>query len=339
MKRLQGRSLATAAATLLVLSLSLLPHSGQVSAQRAELPRLVQTILLEGVEGRLDHLTLDVKRGRLFIAALGNGTVEVIDIKLGKRLRTLTGIREPQGVLFLQHQDALAVTSRDDGVYELLDGESFELRQRIVLGADADNLRYDPSDGTIYVGYGHGMLGAVDVQAGKLVGRIRLSGHPESFQLESSGTRIFVNLPDARQVVVVDRIHRAIVQAWPLSYAADNFPMALDEKHRRLFVGVRTPPELLVFDMDAGTPVAMIKSIGDVDDIFYDEQRERIYVSGGEGLLQVIESLDGEYRSVATLSTAPGARTSLFVPELNRLFLAVPHRGHQEAQIHVYAIP
>ena len=322
---------------ILLIELPLCPV--RALAQRAPLVRLVQTISLEGVEGRLDHLSIDLKRERLFVAALGNNTVEVVDLRLGKRIRTLTGLREPQDVLFIPEQDMLAVTSRDDGACELLDGESFELRQRIFLGADADNLRYDPHEEVLYAGYGHGALGVINVRTGNLVSRIFLSGHPESFQLERSGTRAFVNLPDAKQVAVIDRAHQAIVTTWPLTKATDNFPMALDEEHRRLFIGVRSPAKLLVFDIDSGVPVAIIGSIEDADDIFYDAQQDCIYVSGGAGLLQVIEQLDVDaYQTLATFATAPGARTSLFVPELRRLFLAVPHRGDQEAEIRVYAV-
>lgn len=323
------------------LFLSLLVSLGPVRlpAEPAEPLRLVRTIPLDDVDGRLDHLAIDLDRARLFVAALGNDTVEIVDLAQGKRIRTLSGVREPQGIMFIPGVNTLAVTSRSDGTCELFDGESFELRRKISLGADADTIRYDPRDELLYVGYGHGALGVIEAHTGALVNLIRLSGHPESFQLERWGSRLFVNLPDARQVALVDRTRLAVTKTWPLKEVADNFSMALDEGHGRLFVSVRNPAKLLVFDTETGALVKTLDSIGDVDDLFYDRQRDWLYVSGGEGFLLVIARVDTyAYQTLAKLPTAPGARTSLFVPELNQLFVAVPRRGSQGAEIRVYAV-
>ena len=160
---------------------------------------------------------------------------------------------------------------------------------------------------------------------------------PESFQLEKSGPRIFVNIPTSQKITVVDREKRAATTAWPTAGATANFPMALDETHHRLFVGFRKPAKLAVFDTESGKIVANLDSAGDADDIFYDSSRRRVYISGGEGFLSIFEQTSPDnYTPMVKIPTAAGARTALFVPELNRLYLAVPHRGSQRAEVHVY---
>jgi len=193
---------------------------------------------------------------------------------------------------------------------------------------------------TLYVGYGAGALGLIEATSAKHLGHIPLKGHPESFQLEQTGPRIFVNVPSAHHIAVVDRDKRALITTWPLQGAEANFPMALDETHHRLFVGVRTPPMLMVIDTESGKEIGRVPSVGDADDLFYDASHRRIYIAGGAGLLSIVEQEDADhYTPVATMPTASGARTALFVPELARLYVAVPHRGTQGAEIRVYAVP
>jgi len=203
---------------------------------------------------------------------------------------------------------------------------------------DADNVRYDAAGRLLYVGYGDGALAVIDPAKGSVVAAIKLAAHPESFRLEENGKRLFVNLPDAKgSIAVVDRERRAVVATWRLKEAAANFPMWLDETHRRLFVGCRKPAKLLVLDADSGVTVAAVDCVGDADDLFYDASTKRVYVTGGDGAISVIEQVDGDhYRPAGGVKTAPGARTSLFVPELHRLYVAVPHRGAQRAEIRVY---
>ncbi len=306
-------------------------------AQDAAVLRLVQTIPLPNVEGRIDHMAVDVKGERLFIAALGNNTVEVLDLRAGKRMRSLTGFHEPQDVAFIPELNKLFVANARDGACDLIDGSTFKPLKRINFADDADNIRYDTKNGGVYVGYGSGALGIIDAASGEQVGAIKLDGHPESFQLEKSGPRIFVNVPNAQKITLVDRDKAATIGSWSLKEAQSNFPMALDETHHRLFIGARRPAKLLVFDTRSGKLVADLTSPGDADDIFYDESRQRIYISGGEGSIGIIQQQDADhYRPAAKIATAPGARTSLFVPELSRLYLAVPHRGSQPAEVRVY---
>jgi DNA-binding beta-propeller fold protein YncE len=213
------------------------------------------------------------------------------------------------------------------------------LVKKVELGEDPDNIRYDPASGRAYVGYGTGdrsALGVIDVDKGAKVADIELSGHPESFQLESDGNRIFVNVPTAGHVAVVDRERRAVVATWPID-AAENFPMALDETDHRLFVGTRSPAKLLVLDTETGKTATSLDSSGDADDAFYDAETKRIYVSGGEGAISVFEQAGPDtYRPAGKVATAEGARTSLFVAASGTLYLAVPHRGGQQAEVRAF---
>jgi len=308
-----------------------------VAFRAGEPLRLVQKIPLPSVEGRIDHMSTDVQGQRLFVSAMGNNTLEVLDLKAGKRLARLTGLREPQGVFFVRKEDKIFVANGDNGTCSVFDGSSYKLLATVNFSSDADNVRYDPSQKQIYVGYGEGALGILDVTTGQKVRDIPLRAHPESFQLEESGPRIFVNLPDANHTVaVVDRSKGLVIATWAVGEQA-NFPMALDEQDRRLFIVTRRPARLLVLDTDSGKPVADYPVVGDADDIFYDAARERVYISGGEGFIDIFGQSDKDhYQLSSRIPTRSGARTSLFVPELNRLYLAVPQRENQGAEIRVY---
>ena len=303
----------------------------------------VQAIELPNVEGRIDHLALDPEGSRLFVAALGNNTLEVIDLKAGKVTDEIKGLKEPQGVAYVPDTNKLLVTNGDGDTLDIYDGQSLKLLNQVVLGDDPDNVRYDATTGYAYVGYGTGngsALGVVDVRTGTKVADITLSGHPESFQLEDSGQRIFVNVPTARHIAVVDRGKGSVVETWPLSNAAENFPMALDDGNHRLFVGTRSPAKLLVLDTETGTLTTSLDSSGDADDIFYDAKNERIYVSGGEGAVSVFEQTDPDnYSLLDKVDTAEGARTSLFVADSGTLYVAVPHRGSQQAEVRAFQPP
>ncbi len=308
-----------------------------LEAEEAGPLRLIQTIPLRNVEGRIDHMAVDLKGERLFIAALGNNTVEIVDLRAGKHMETITGLHEPQGVGFVPEFNKIFVANAQSGACEVFDGSSFKRIKSIKLSDDADNIRYDAAARRVYVGYGSGGLGIIDAATGDQLGEIKLDGHPESFQLEKSGPRIFVNIPTSQKIAVVDREKRAAVTAWPVGGATANFPMALDETHHRLFVGFRKPEKLIVFDTESGKIVAELSSPGDADDLFYDGTRQRIYISGGDGFIDIIQQQDADhYKSLTKIPTASGARTSLFVPELGRLYLAVPHRGTQRTEIRVY---
>ncbi len=298
---------------------------------------LIQTIPLKNVRGRIDHLTFDSSKQRLFVTVLGNNTLEIVDLQTGKQTRTLTGFHEPQGVLFLSDLNELIVTNAEDGTCQMLKGDSFEVIKTVRLSSDADNIRYDTTNRKLYVGYGNGALAIIDVSSGNYLGNIMFESHPEAFQIEKSGIHIFVNLPSSKQIVVVDKNRNVVISRWMLTDAQANFSMALDEMHHRLFIGLCKPAKMVIFDTETGREVGRLDSAGDSDDIFYDEENRRIYMSCGEGFLNVFQQEeDDHYQMIATLTTAPGARTSLFVPEQKRLYIAIPQRAHQDAEIRVY---
>src|SRR6266699_4455642 len=299
--------------------------------------KLVQTVSLAGVKGRFDHFAVDVKGQRLFVAALGNNTVEVIDLAAGKRAHSVTGLQKPQGVLFLLELDQLCVAGGGDGTVKSFDAANYKLLRTITALDDADNLRAASDGVTVFVGYGDGALAVIDAKSGEKTGETKLKGHPESFQLERKGNRVFVNVPDAEQIAVVDREKRSVAATWPIEKFGANFPMALDEGRGRLFVGCRKPPRLVVLNSSDGKLVADLAISGDKDDLFYDAKRKRLYISCGEGLVDVVEQTSTDhYQTLEPVTTAGGARTSFYSPELDRYYVAVPERGNQQAQVRVF---
>jgi DNA-binding beta-propeller fold protein YncE len=298
---------------------------------------LVGAIELPGVQGRIDHLALDTAAQRLFVAALGNNTVEVVDVKALKHLKSLTGFREPQGIAFLPDGKLIAVANGQGSGVQMIDATDYRVRGSVSLGNDSDNVRYDAAAKRILVGFGNGALAAVDPLAGQMLGRVALAGHPESFQLEPTGSRAFVNVPDADQIAVVDRTAMKVIATWPVRTAKSNYPMAYDETTHRLFVGCRRPAKVLIYDTTTGKEVGSSDIVGDTDDLWYDSRLKRLYVSGGERFIDVFQQQDpNRLTRIARVSTAAGARTSLFAADLHRLYLAVPHRGNQRAEIRVY---
>ncbi len=294
------------------------------------------SIPLPGVNGRIDHLAYDAATRRLFVAALGNNTVEVIDAQTNTHVTSLTGFHEPQGIAAATDAHLVAVANGQGEGLQFVDA-NLQKGRVVALGDDSDNVRYDPTAKRLYVGYGDGALAAVDPSSARVLGQAKLGGHPESFQLEPSGSRIFVNVPTANQIAVVDRAGMRVVATWPVTEARANFPMAIDEANHRLFIGCRRPAKALVYDTSTGKMTSSFDIVGDTDDLFYDARRKRVYVSGGEGFLDAFEEqVPGRFARIARIATAAGARTSLFVPDAGRLYLAVPHRGGQTAEIRIF---
>ncbi len=308
-----------------------------VHAQATDMLKLTKTIPLAGVKGRFDHFAADVQGKRLFVAALGNNTLEVIDLAAGKRLRSISGLHKPTGVVFLPEENQIGVANGDDGTFKMFDAITYQLVNNLHGFEDADNVRRDPKTKLIYVGYGDGALVVLDSSGKQRHADIKLPAHPESFQLETDGSHIFVNLPDAKQIAVVDREKQTVTATWQMKEFQANFPMAFDQSNHRLFVGCRTPARLVVFDTTAGTPVTDLAISGDADDMFYDATSKRLYISCGEGFVDVIARRDADaYERQERIPTRTGARTSFFSAELNEYYLAVPQQGRQEAEIRVF---
>jgi DNA-binding beta-propeller fold protein YncE len=299
---------------------------------------LEKEIALPGVEGRIDHFSVDVPGERVFIAALENGSVEILDTRQGERTAEIKGLEEPQGVYCDSKTGRLYVATGGDGKLRIYDEKSLTVRETLEFGGDADNVRYDQQTGDIWVGYGNGGIGIVN-STGQKVGSVALGTHPESFQFEQNGDRVYVNVPKQFGITVVDRKKRAAVAKWGLGGPFANYPMALDDANKRLFVGCRFPARLIVLDTTSGRIVTSLSTVGDTDDVFYDPVRRLVYAIGGEGAVDVLRQRDPDhYERVGRTPTAPGARTGLFVRTFNRLYVAAPHRGSQAAKVLVYMV-
>ena len=319
---------------ILLTAIMMLPAAGQ--AQTAGAPLILEAkIPLGEVSGRIDHLAVDVKRRRLFVTELGNNSLGVVDLAAGKVLRTIAGLSEPQGVAYVPFADSVYVANGGDGSVRVLRGNDLAPIGRIELGDDADNVRVDAQRSRVLVGYGKGALAVIDPASRTKTAEFRLKGHPESFQIDETGTQVFVNVPDAREIEVVD-LAAGANRSLPTQGAGSNFPMAIDRDVHRVLVVFRSPPTLMALSTQDGRDGTRIETCGDADDVFVDAKRRRLYVSCGEGVVDVLEQDETGCRHLARVPTVSGARTSLFVPELDRLFLAVRARSDEPAAIWVF---
>lgn len=291
-------------------------------------------IPLGKVAGRIDHMAFDVARNRLFVAELGNNSVGVVDVKAGKVIHRMSGLKEPQGIGYFKPHDLIYVANGGDGSVRVFRGEDFAPAGNIALGGDADNVRIDSAASRIVVGYGKGALAIIDPENRAKVRDIALPAHPESFQLDPAADRIFVNLPDAKAIAVVNMAGQQIA-SWPQAHSG-NYAMALDNETSRVFVVFRNPAKLVALAKDTGAVIAETDTCGDVDDLFFDARRRRIYISCGQGFIDVRDARDEGFARLARIATVPGARTSLFVADADRLFLAARAQGGQDAAIWVY---
>ena len=280
-----------------------------------------RTIALHDVRGRIDHMAIDVARKRLLVAELGNNSVDVIDLDAGTVVHRFTGLREPQGVGYADRADVILVANAGDGTVRLFGAADFSPVGSVALGDDADNVRIDPRNGHAVVGYGSGGLALIDPASRAKIGDIRLPAHPEAFQIDRKIGHAYVNIPGAHLIAVVDLETRRVVGSWPMHYAGANFPMAFDPEQSLIASTFRSPPSLLLLDAATGAERQRLPVCDDADDVFFDAARARIYVSCGAGEVAVLHR-GSTWRSLATVPTASGARTALFVPELDRLFVA-----------------
>lgn len=297
---------------------------------------LETTIPLGTIRGRIDHMTYDATRQYLYVAELGNGSVGVVDLKRRQVVRTIEGLHEPQGIGYVPSTDTTYVASAGDGAVKLFDGTDFRPLGTIALGEDADNVRVDDAAHRVFVGYGSGALAVIDTVSRTKVADIPLKAHPESFQLEPDGQHIFVNVPGAHEIALVDRASNKEVASWATAPLRANFPMAVDTAHYRILVVFRHPATVAAFSMQDGRSLMTAKTCEDADDVFFDAKRSRIYLSCGEGFIDVLASQDQKFVSLGRIATAAGARTALFTPDTNRLLVAVRATGATPASIWVF---
>jgi hypothetical protein len=326
--------LPTLATSMAAASLILAPASARAQAP-SEALRVEAKIPLGPVNGRIDHMAVDLPRSRLFVAELGNDTVAVVDIKAGKVVHVIAGLKEPQGVGYVPSTDTLYVANARDGSVPIFRGERYTPEIAIQLGSDADNIRFDAAAGRLLIGYGGGAIAAIDPANNRKVADMPLAGHPESFRLGGAPPRIYVNVPEAHMIAVLDAATGKLTARWPTQGLGGNFAMALDETAHEVIAAFRHPAKLVAFAMADGRVAASVETCGDIDDVFVDAKRQRIYASCGEGFVDVLDKTSTPWRRLARVRMVAGARTSLFVPELDRLLVAVRASGGEPAAIWV----
>jgi DNA-binding beta-propeller fold protein YncE len=302
---------------------------------------LVRIIPMPDVEGRFDHMGVDAKSNRVLAAVYGNDSVEVLDVARGKTIQRINaGFIKPQMAAYIPDLNRIVISNEGDGSCKIFDTTTYKLVDTVKFPDDPDQLRFDPVTNRVYVGYGDGAIGMFDAATNKRIENdFELGAHPESFQLEEKGPRIFVNLASISQIAVIDRNTRKI-DKWKLEEAGTNFPMALDEEHHRLFVAARRPARLLVLDTESGKVIASLPGASDTDDMLCDATRKRIYVPSGEGFIFVYQQIDADrYERIAKIPSAIGARTSVYTGQVgkhNSLYLAVPGRSNRGAELWIY---
>jgi len=304
--------------------------------EQADVLTLTAKIALRNISGRIDHLAFDSANDLAFIAALGNNTIEVVNINTKQVVHTIKGLHEPQGVAFIPLMQRLVVANGDNGDCIFYETKNYSALNTIKLKGDADNVRYDAETNLLYVGYGNGGIAIIDATQMKVVNSIPLDGHPESFQLDKKQNRIYINVPDADEIEVADLSSHKVIAKWKNTNASSNFPMALDAQHNRLFIGCRNPATLRMINTETGKDITSIKCSGDADDVFY--YNNLVFVSAGKGYIDVFETSDNVLNQINHIETSSGARTSLLLSTEKKFLLAAPARGGNAAALWTYKI-
>ncbi len=309
--------------------------------------RLAQTIPMPNVKGRIDHMDVDVKGKRLFVAGLENGSLEIVDLQAGKWVKSIPGFQKPQGIAYVESLNKVFVASGDDGMLRVFRGDTLELLDSIKLELGPNRVAYDPHEKVLYVGYGgkdagkdYGEVGIIDAKTDKHVGDVQVAAHPAELLLDKSGKTLFVFVSAESKVQVINTKNRKILSTWPVS-SQRNGDGAFDEKTHRLFLGTRTPPEMIAMDSTSGKEVAHLPTVEGMDGVYFDAAHKRIYVSGGRGFdvgyVFCYQQKDpGHYETLGKIPTRPGAGTSFWSPELNRYYVAAPAHDNEDAAILVF---
>jgi DNA-binding beta-propeller fold protein YncE len=292
-------------------------------------------IALGDVSGRIDHLAYDAARQRLYVAELGNDSLGIVDLRKRSLIRTVTGFDEPQGVAYEPSTDTVYVANGGNGELRILRGADFAAVGKMALGADADNVRVDSAARQLYVGHGSGAIAVIDAISRKVIGDIPLKSHPESFQLEPGGARIFVNVPGAAMIQVASLHTRRLVADWPTAELHSNYPMAIDGANHRLLVVFRQPARMEAFDLTTGSRLGGVDACGDADDVFVDPKRDRVYIVCGAGTVDTFSSAGGTFMRDAQFETRSGSRTGLYLSDVDRLAIAIRASGAEPAAIWV----
>ncbi|MFO0967108.1 MAG: hypothetical protein U0793_16200 [Gemmataceae bacterium] len=321
----------------LICCLALTTGANRASAGDAKTLELLQTIQLKGAPGRLDHLAIDNKNSRLFVANLSNNSLDIVDLKAGKLIKQIPDQKKIQDIAYAPDLDRIFVGNGSGDQCNVFDGKDYKLLKSISFPG-ADNVRYRPARQLVYVGHAEKMLSTIDAKTYELKAKIELPGRPEGFQLESKRPRLYMNTVDPTRLVVVDTDKHEVLHRYPIKGADRAYPMALDEANKRIFIGCREKPSIVVMDSETGKEVACVDIPKDIDDLFFDAKNKRLYASCGVGSLAVVRQLDGDrYETLETIPTVKLARTCFFDRVGERLYLIVPRQeGEEGPTIRVY---
>jgi DNA-binding beta-propeller fold protein YncE len=316
----------------------------QANAQEKQLLKLAATTPLPGFSGDFDHFGVDLKGNRLFLTAEEHQSVEVFDLQTGKRIHSITGFEEPHALVYLPDSDRLIATDGNEkaGMVRLVSGKDYKILDTIKLLPNVDAAVFNPVNQYYYVEVGGGaqakthLLSIIDTKTFKHVGDITLPGNrSEAMAIDRAGKKMYVNLTGAEKVGVVDLDARKIIAEWAVPDAHVQNSMALDEPNHRLFIATRQPAKFFVYNTDTGKVVTVLPCAETNDDMWFDAARKRIYVTGSD-TASIFEQQDADhYRHVAEVPTGFRARTSVFVPSLNRLYVAVSAKGKPDAKMSV----
>jgi DNA-binding beta-propeller fold protein YncE len=326
--------LVTLAAALVYLSFAIPSQAADPTLE------LVQTIVLKGKAGKLDHLALDTKRERLYLANTANGTLDIVDLKAGKLLKQVRGQTGIQGIAYASDLDRVFVGLGGGGLCNVFSGDEYKPLKTIKFSGDADNTRYDPASHQTFVAHDEKALGIIDAKTYAVSPDLKLPGTAEGFQVEGKRPRLYLNIPNPSQVLVIDTRKKEVIAKYPVTLASGAHPLAIDEENKRIFLGCRTEPMVVVMDSETGKEVVSVEIPKDIDDLHYDSKRKKLYASCGEGFLAVIRQVGPDkYELEEKIATVKQAKTSLFAGDSNRLYLAVPRQPNQDGpEIRVYKI-
>ncbi|MDP9076506.1 MAG: YncE family protein [Bacteroidota bacterium] len=326
--------------TLTLLIAGLISFTGcQAQESGKQLLTLQKEIALPGVKGRIDHIDINIKDQIVYVAALGNNTLEIVDLKSGRVTGSIKGLDEPQGVAYTEKHQEIFIANGGTGECGFYNALSLKKTGSIKLADDADDVRYDAQADKIYVGYGSGGIAIIDAGSHKQVGDIPLTAHPESFQLDAKANKLWVNVPGSGMIGVANLKTLKQTARWSKLLPRANFPMAYDGAQHRIIVGYRLPAKLIVYDSETGKELFSAPMVGDVDDLYWDAKTKQVFISGGGGAVNVFKQTGiTTYQKIADIKTRNGARTSLLIPELGLLLIAARADGDQLAALLVYKI-
>jgi hypothetical protein len=311
--------------------------SCQAQESGKQLLTLQKEITLPNVKGRIDHIDINLKDQVAYVSALGDNTLEVVDLKSRKVTGLITGLDEPQGVAYIEKHQELLVANGGTGECGFYNALTLKKTGIIKLTDDADDVRYEAAEDKIYVGYGSGGIAIISAASHKLIGNITLPAHPESFQLDTKANKLWVNLPGSGMIGVADLAQLKLIAKWSKLLARANFPMAYDEMQHRIIVGYRVPAKVVIYDSETGKEVFSAPMVGDADDLYWDVKNKSVYISGGGGAVDIFKQTNNAtYKQIGHIKTRDGARTSLLVPEMDLFLIAARASGDQQATLLVY---